>query len=59
VAVPSVASASSISEAVAILKRAGLVAGSISGPATGSPSGTSPGTGTMVRPGSTVNIVLA
>jgi serine/threonine-protein kinase len=59
VAVPSVASASSISEAVAILKRAGLVAGSISGPATGSPSGTSPGTGTMVRPGSTINIVLA
>lgn len=59
VAVPSIASASSISEAVAILKQAGLVAGSISGPATGSPTRTSPGPGTMVRPGSTVNIVLA
>lgn len=59
VAVPSIAGAGSISAAVAILKKAGLVAGSISGPATGSPSRTSPGTGTMVRRGSTVNIVLA
>ncbi|MBX3284496.1 MAG: PASTA domain-containing protein [Actinobacteria bacterium] len=59
VAVPSIRSASSIAEAVAILKNAGLTAGSISGPATGSPSRTSPAAGTMVRRGSTVNIVLA
>ena len=59
VAVPSISGAGSIAQAVAILKRAGLTAGSISGPATGSPSRTSPGAGTMVRPGSTVNIVLA
>ena len=59
VAVPSIAGASTISEAVAILKAAGLKAGSISGPATGSPARTSPAAGTSVHKGSTVNIVLA
>lgn len=58
VAVPSIAKANSISEAVSILSSAGLKAGSVSGPAAGSPVGTSPGAGTMVKPGSTVNIIL-
>lgn len=58
VAVPSIASAGSISEAVSILQGAGLKAGSVSGPAAGSPVGTNPGAGAMVRPGSTVNIIL-
>jgi len=59
VTVPSIAGASTISQAVAILKQAGLKAGSISGPATGSPAHTSPAAGTSVHKGSTVNIVLA
>jgi len=58
VAVPSVAGSGSISAAVARLTAAGLQAGSVSGPASGSPQGTSPAAGTMVRPGSTVNIIL-
>jgi beta-lactam-binding protein with PASTA domain len=58
VSVPSITSADSIAEAVAILQGAGLKAGSVSGPAAGKPQGTSPGAGTKVRPGSTVNIIL-
>ncbi len=58
IAVPDVSGASTISGAISILTGAGLQAGSVSGPATGSPVGTSPAAGTMVRPGSTVNIVL-
>jgi beta-lactam-binding protein with PASTA domain len=58
IAVPSVASADTIAEAIAIISGAGLTPGSVSGPAAGTPVGTSPGAGTLVRPGSTVNIVL-
>ena len=58
VAVPSISGADSIAEAVARITGAGLKAGSVSGPAAGTPVGTSPGAGTLVRPGSTVNIVL-
>lgn len=58
VAVPSIASADTIAEAISIISSAGLTPGSVSGPAAGTPVGTSPGAGTQVRPGSTVNIVL-
>ena len=58
VAVPDVSGAASISEAVSILSRAGLQAGTVSGPAAGSPQGTRPGAGSMVAPGSSVNIIL-
>ncbi|MEZ5140849.1 MAG: PASTA domain-containing protein, partial [Acidimicrobiales bacterium] len=58
VSVPSISGADSIAEAVSIITGAGLKAGSVSGPAAGTPVGTSPGAGTLVRPGSTVNIVL-
>jgi serine/threonine-protein kinase len=58
VEVPSITSAGSIDEAVAILQAAGLAAGSVSGPASGTPVGTSPGAGTSVRVGSTVDIIL-
>ena len=58
VAVPDISGSSSIASAIARIRSAGLVAGSVSGPATGSPIGTSPAAGTLVRPGSTVNIIL-
>ncbi|MFN8016516.1 MAG: PASTA domain-containing protein [Acidimicrobiales bacterium] len=58
VAVPSIRGAADIDAAVAILEQAGFQAGSVSGPAAGSPVGTSPAAGSMVRPGSTVNIIL-
>ncbi|MEZ5203741.1 MAG: PASTA domain-containing protein [Acidimicrobiales bacterium] len=57
-AVPDVSGASSINEAIAILQAAGLAAGEVSGPAAGSPQGTSPGAGSLVRPGSRVDIIL-
>ncbi|MEO6628325.1 MAG: PASTA domain-containing protein, partial [Aquihabitans sp.] len=56
-AVPSIAKAKSIAEAVAILRSAGFKDGSLSGPASGKPKRTSPPAGTMARPGSTVNII--
>ena len=49
---------SSISEAVSILQSKGFKAGSVSGPANGTPKSTSPGKGTMVAPGSTIDIRL-
>jgi serine/threonine-protein kinase len=58
VAVPSVAGASDSRDASAILRAAGLKPGNVSGPADGSPTGTSPKAGTMVAPGTTVNIIL-
>lgn len=58
VAVPDVSGASSTAEAIATLRSAGLREGNVSGPAAGTPQGTSPGAGELVRPGSTVNIIL-
>ena len=58
IAVPDVSGAGSISEAISILSGAGLQDGSVSGPASGTPQGTSPGAGALVRPGSTVDIIL-
>ncbi|WP_421118925.1 PASTA domain-containing protein [Aquihabitans daechungensis] len=58
VAVPDISGAGSISEAVAILQGAGLVAGDVQGPAAGSPRSTSPEAGSMVKRGSTVDIRL-
>ncbi|MCU1370527.1 MAG: protein kinase family protein with domain [Ilumatobacteraceae bacterium] len=58
IAVPSVVGASDSRDAAAILRAAGLKPGNVSGPADGSPKGTSPRAGTMVAPGTTVNIVL-
>jgi serine/threonine-protein kinase len=58
IAVPDISGADSISEAIALIEGAGLDAGSVSGPAAGSPQGTSPGAGSLVRPGSTIDIVL-
>ena len=58
VAVPDVSGADTPAEAAAIIRAAGLVPGSVSGSSEGTPAGTSPGTGTQVRKGSTVNIVL-
>ena len=57
-AIPSVAGASTISEAVAILRNAGFRDGDLSGPASGSPRGTRPAAGTMARPGSSVDIIM-
>ncbi len=56
--VPDVTGAASPAEAAAILRRAGLVPGSVSGPSEGTPSGTSPSRGTTVRKGSEVDILL-
>ena len=58
VAVPSIRSADTIQEAISILGSANLRAGDVSGSASGSPQGTSPGAGTMVRPGTAVDIIL-
>jgi serine/threonine-protein kinase len=58
VAVPSIAGAESISQAVAILQGAGLKAGDVRGPAAGSPKRTDPAQGTKVKKGSTVDIIL-
>lgn len=58
VAVPSIKGASSIKEASAILRAQGLKPGNVSGPADGTPKRTSPKAGTLVPPGSTVDIVL-
>lgn len=58
VAVPSVETATTIAEAVAILERAGLTAGQVQGPATGRPAGTTPGAGQPVRKGTEVDIIL-
>ena len=57
VAVPDVSGAATSAEAAAIIRRAGLTPGVVSGSSEGSPSGTKPGTGTEVKPGTTVDIV--
>ena len=56
--VPDISGAASISEAISILSSAGLKAGSVSGPAAGSPQSTTPKAGSLVRPGSSVDIQL-
>ena len=58
VSVPNVKKASSLSEAIALLKAAGFKAGSVSGPADGKPKRTDPAAGTKVPKGSSVDIVL-
>ncbi|MCU1358259.1 MAG: protein kinase family protein with domain [Acidimicrobiales bacterium] len=58
VSVPNVKRASSLSEAIALLKAAGFKAGSVSGPADGKPKRTDPAAGTKVPKGSSVDIVL-
>ncbi len=58
VVVPDVTGATSPAGAAQILRNAGLVPGSVSGPAVGSPIGTTPGRGTKVKKGSTVDILL-
>ena len=57
VKIPSVASAKTPAEAAAILRSAGLKAGSVSGSADGKPT-TKPAAGTEVKKGSTVDIIL-
>ncbi len=58
VAVPDVSKTSTLSAAVALLKQSGLQDGSVSGPASGAPKGTTPRAASMVRRGTTVDIVL-
>jgi serine/threonine-protein kinase len=58
VMVPDVSWTTSTTQAIAVLRARGLVAGTVSGPADGTPKGTSPVYGTKVRKGSTVNIIL-
>jgi serine/threonine-protein kinase len=58
VPVPDVSGASSTTEAISILRSAGLREGNVSGPAAGTPQGTSPGAGELVAPGSRIDIVL-
>ncbi|MCU1499588.1 MAG: protein kinase, partial [Acidimicrobiales bacterium] len=58
VAVPNVRGAQTQAEANAIIRAAGLVPGNVSGPSEGTPQRTSPTAGTMVKPGSKVDIVL-
>jgi beta-lactam-binding protein with PASTA domain/tRNA A-37 threonylcarbamoyl transferase component Bud32 len=58
VAVPSIKGADSLSEAIAILRAAGLRPGDVSGSAEGKPKRTSPGAGTKVKKGSSVDIIM-
>ena len=57
-AVPDISGADDLGEAVAILTNAGFKAGEARGPASGRPRRTTPAAGTMVRPGTTINIIL-
>ena len=58
VTVPSVRSAGSLDGAISLLRRAGLSAGNVSGPATGRPRRTIPSAGQRVARGRSVDITL-
>jgi serine/threonine-protein kinase len=58
VTVPDIRKARSLDEAIAMLRRAGLNDGKVSGDASGKPAGTDPPAGTRVPQGSTVNLIL-
>jgi serine/threonine-protein kinase len=56
--VPDVGAAGTLAGAIDILRTNGFAPGSVTGPAAGHPVRTDPPAGTLVQPGSTVNIVL-
>jgi serine/threonine-protein kinase len=58
VPVPDISGAATLGEAVRILEANRLQAGTVSGPAAGRPARTDPPAGTLVPPGSTVNLIL-
>ena len=58
VTVPSVRSAGSLDGAISLLRRAGLSAGNVSGPATGRPRRATPSAGRRVARGRSVDITL-
>jgi len=58
VKVPDVSTVSTPQDAAQLLRAAGLVPGNVSGPIEGTPSRTSPAAGSLVPPGTTVDIVL-